>query len=549
MLKALRRDKLTPALTLTEMMIAVVIMAIVFAAVAPQLRAIQNSWASKKANLEVVENGRALMDHITLHLMAAKTITAVSSSTETEGYIEFEDNDGNTMRYDIAANNYVEFGPVGDLADLAGPVSQLQFTCYDACDFDTAIAEPNLIRYVQVQATLTNSAPLGQDRTFTARTYLRTNFNEEVTGYEPYVVIGSAFEFDASAGVSPAICKIDNAHYLCAYQGGGGDGYTVVLTVDTNNWTLSKETPVVFDAVGGGAPALCQIDATHYLCAYEGGGSSGRAVVLTVNLVTWAINVGDYSIYTGGTGQSAKGEKPALYRIDQEHYLCAYRDLDGKGRAVVLEVDTSSWDVSGLTPFVFDSQQCIIPALAKVDETHYLCAYEGQDNDGWAIVLEVDTSSWDVSGLTPFEFDTLQGMGPALAKIDETHYLCAYEGQDNDGWAIVLQVNTSNWNVSGLTTLEFDTLQCTGPALLKVNDSHHLCAYQGDGEDGWAVVLEVDLSDGWNVEKLTPLEFDTQRAIEPALAEIDDSHYLCVYQGFQGYGDSVILGLGPPILP
>ena len=96
-------------------------------------------------------------------------------SSETKGYVEFEDNDGNTMRYEIGAGNLVQFGPVGSLSELAGPVSQLQFTCYDACDLDTAITDVNLVRSVKARATLTNSAALGRDQTFTAQAYLRTN--------------------------------------------------------------------------------------------------------------------------------------------------------------------------------------------------------------------------------------------------------------------------------------------------------------------------------------------------------------------------------------
>jgi len=171
-------DKLqnrAPALTLVEMVIALSIMAIIFAAVMPQFRAIQNSWDSKAGAAEALQNGRVLMDHLYYNLSKAVQVTAVSDSAETDGYIEFEDNNGSTLRYDIAANNYVEFGAVGSLFDLAGPVSELRFTCYDACDLDTPITDVNSIRFVKVQASLTNSAAMGQDKILTTQVYLRTN--------------------------------------------------------------------------------------------------------------------------------------------------------------------------------------------------------------------------------------------------------------------------------------------------------------------------------------------------------------------------------------
>ena len=162
-------------LSLLEMVISMVIILIIFAAILPQFRNVQNSWASKQGAAEAVQNARVVMDFLNRHLTKATKITAVSGPAETNGYIEFEDNAGETIRCEIGANNYVQFGPVGNLADLAGPVSQLQFTCYTLDDLDTATTDVGSIRLVKVETTLTNSAPLGQDKTFTTAAYLRTN--------------------------------------------------------------------------------------------------------------------------------------------------------------------------------------------------------------------------------------------------------------------------------------------------------------------------------------------------------------------------------------
>jgi len=78
------------------------------------------------------------------------------------------------------------------------------------------------------------------------------------------------------------------------------------------------------------------------------------------------------------------------------------------------------------------------PALTRIDSTHYLCAYEGPGDDGWAVVLDVDPSDWTVTSGTSFEFDAVKGKSPALIKIDSAHHLCAYEGGSDDGWSIVL---------------------------------------------------------------------------------------------------------------
>lgn len=86
-------------MTMIEMLIAMAVIVIIFATVAPQIKCIQNSWASKRENASIIQNGRVLMDHIARNLSEAGRIVAVSSPAEPNGFIEFEDSDGNTMRY------------------------------------------------------------------------------------------------------------------------------------------------------------------------------------------------------------------------------------------------------------------------------------------------------------------------------------------------------------------------------------------------------------------------------------------------------------------
>jgi len=168
------------------MIVAVSMMTIIFSAVLPLFAGIRNSWDTKQANTEIIQNGRVLTDHLHRNLMKAVRITSVSDSAETNGYIEFEDNDGNTLRYDVAANKYVEFGPVGSVSDLAGPVNQFQFTCHDGNDFSTPITDPASIRFVTLKVVFLNPASLGQEKPFTTSVYLRS---ETAPGLEPGVAI------------------------------------------------------------------------------------------------------------------------------------------------------------------------------------------------------------------------------------------------------------------------------------------------------------------------------------------------------------------------
>jgi len=168
-------------LTIVEMIIAMAIMIIVFAAILPEFRAIQNSWGSKADNAEIVQNSRVLTDHLYRNLSKALKITAISNLDDTNGYIEFKDPDGNILRYDICPSGYVEFGEIDELSELAGPVNQLQFWSYDAFDLDNPLnmqtADVNDIRSVKIQATLPNPSELARDKIVTFQVYIRANPN------------------------------------------------------------------------------------------------------------------------------------------------------------------------------------------------------------------------------------------------------------------------------------------------------------------------------------------------------------------------------------
>jgi type II secretory pathway pseudopilin PulG len=173
--------RLRKAMTLLELVVAMAMITIIFAAVLPQFELIRNSWDAKQGTAEALQNGRVLMDHISRNLSKAKRITVVSDSSVTTGYIQFVANDSNTYRYDInSTDNYVKYGRVGySAADLAGP-SSLKFTCYDACNLDASLSpvtDVNVVRTIKVDATVTNVVSPSHDKTFTTRVYLRVNAN------------------------------------------------------------------------------------------------------------------------------------------------------------------------------------------------------------------------------------------------------------------------------------------------------------------------------------------------------------------------------------
>ena len=535
------------ALTLVEMLVAMAIMAIIFAAILPQLRVINNSWDSKVGASETLQNGRVLIDHINRNLSKALRITAVSDSSDTNGYIEFLDNDANNVRYDInSTTDYVEFGLIGNPSDLAGPVSKLQFTCYGAVDLSTPITDVNAIRSVKVETTLINSAMLDQDMPFTTQAYIRTNALPAASGdiskmSDPWPV------FDLIKGIEPALVHMSGTKYLCAYRGDREDGYACIFTVNPTDWSVSSSSFLEYDTKQGMAPALAKIDDTNFLCAYNGTQSDGFACIL----YEWPAGSGTLEVGPKLEFDIAACFYPTLCQIDTQgdthHYLCTYADADNPSsvHAIVLTVTiipSVMMQLSNGPSISFNGGPAPMTALAKIDETHYLCVYEGRtgSDHGAAVVLTVNTGDWTITTETHYDFLGEIANTPALAKINDTHYLCAYADALYGGHAVVLTVNPADWSITKETPLDIDT-KGRDPELCPIDNTSFLCAYWGPGEDGMAVVLTVNISD-WTISKGTPFTFAVSSQ-EPSLCRIDAGHYLCAHKVWNEIGYVGVLEL------
>ena len=166
--------------TVVELTVAMAILAIVFAAIMPVFATVRNHAEAAGANSEMVQNARVLNEQLHRHLAQARKIIAVSGSTESDGYIQFEASDGVLQQCQLGSSGYIEFGPSGDLCDLAGPVEHLTFVCYDGNDPAVQTAVPGHVRLVTWEARLKSAGTLTEDKTIRGACYLRVNGNVDM---------------------------------------------------------------------------------------------------------------------------------------------------------------------------------------------------------------------------------------------------------------------------------------------------------------------------------------------------------------------------------
>lgn len=335
-------------MTLLEMVIAMAIVVVILTAILPAFRGMRNSWDAKQAAAETLQNSRVLIDHLNYNLSKAVRITDVSDSTETNGYIQFkfDDSDVNEWRYEIDDSNLVEFGLVGDLSDLAGPVSQLQFSCYDACDLGTPLdistVDFNEIRFVQVQTTLTNSVALGQDKIFTTSVYLRAGHGES----SDCGLVGWWKLDDASGTIAEDSSDNDNNGVLYGPSWTTGQ---ISGALDFDGWNDYVSLPI-------GSLISSLTDCTIATWVYWDGGNawqriwdfgSGTSVNMFLTARNGSTNTPRFAITTVGWWDEDQTTSPSALSTTGWHHVAVTIDADNHTHKLYLDGSLVAQNTSG----------------------------------------------------------------------------------------------------------------------------------------------------------------------------------------------------------
>ena len=199
--------------------------------------------------------------------------------------------------------------------------------------------------------------------------------------------------------------SIDDTHQLCVSNSFDGDVncLATVLTFDLEDLTVTSEAVYDLEIDDVITLDLAKYDDTHFILDYSvtaGQDYSAYAVVLSVDPDDWSVTK------ENPLQIDALGLDPDLSRIDDTHYLCSYITIDASydhsiGKGVVLTLDPADWTFTMETPndqIMDDHAGC--PMLSKIDDAHYIVVFTRYDPiymtySGCAQVLNVElTTGW-----------------------------------------------------------------------------------------------------------------------------------------------------------
>lgn len=305
---------------------------------------------------------------------------------------------------------------------------------------------------------------------------------------------GSRFTFDAAANAGSKVLKVDTTHFVVFWSGNSGDGFVQIFQVNTTTWAVTTSAAALeFDTVDHNFASPFFVDANHVVCFYRGASDDNFVEVFTINTTTWAVTTAatrlEFDTQNGGWNAAAQ--------IDTNHFVnFSIGGATGTtGNAQVFTVNTTTWAVTtAAAALAYDTQNGSNNRCAKIDTNHFINFWQDVDGDGVAQVFAVNTTTWAVTtSAGRFEFDTQAASNLALLQLDATNFLLTWQDASGDGVAQAFTVDTSTWAISTTSSVfEFDTQDYQGGALVQVVDNTHaLLTYGGAAGDGFAVPLAL----------------------------------------------------------
>ena len=279
------------------------------------------------------------------------------------------------------------------------------------------------------------------------------------------------------------------------------------------------------DTYYGGSNSIAMIDSTHFILVYRG--TSGYDGYLKTFSIDGNYNITEIDSFMY---DSTYGQYGSVVVIDSTHFIFAYKGPDGDGFISTFSIDGNYDEITLINELEHDTTLGQYNSLVKIDDTHFILAYQGTHGiktfsiDGNYAITEIDALDHDTNSSA--------GGFNSLVMIDSTHFILAYAGHGTDGFLATFSIDGNYDNITEIDEFEHDIVSGYSNSLVKVDSTHFMLAYANAGS--WIKVFSIDGSYD-DIAQVNSLKHDTVGDSHSLIA-IDSTHYMLAYSGLDGDG-------------
>lgn len=314
------------------------------------------------------------------------------------------------------------------------------------------------------------------------------------------------------------------------------------------------DTPLEFDTTRADSKSMVRIPGTDRVAiAWYQSTTLVYVQAFNVNKTTGAITaIGSPLDIEAGTS-SATEAGISLVLIDASNLAVFWVGADADGYCRLLSVDGTGNITANGSVVEYSTDDGRYPTSVLMDSTHILNVWQASAGfDGFAAIFTVNTGTGSISLTgTRFEFNTSDYSFGNVVKLSATKAVVFYAGVDSDGYATVLDINTSTWAVTAAgATFEFrDAGNIRGNSIVVMDDAGspmRVVNGWNDSDAGDSEIQSFSINTStWAVTAFgTLLDLSTSGATENyavTAQKVDDTHALVFYEGASANGFARVL--------
>lgn len=294
----------------------------------------------------------------------------------------------------------------------------------------------------------------------------------------------------------------------------------------TGVWHLSEETEFhEFDTSRAYDPDVIHISGDIYAIGYEGVADDG--FIQTHKIMKGNISSAIDSLEF----DESDCAEPDMIHITNNVFAIVYQGTDGDGFLKTVEILSNGSITGVIDTLEFDTARGKYPDIIHVYGSIYAIAYSGVGNDGFIVTVNISNNGSIADSIVDsFEYDTSLGEYPELINISNNIFASAYQGAGNGGFVATIWIdNNGSINNTVLDTLEFETVRCLTPDIIQVSDDIYAITYDGEGNDGWMVTINISDNGSIVDSVIDSFEWDTGDAGEATIEHVIDDIYVIAY--------------------
>lgn len=346
-------------------------------------------------------------------------------------------------------------------------------------------------------------------------------------------------EFEAGVATSPKLLHVLGDIFAIAYTGPDGDGWIVTVDIDSAG-SITDPVVAAFEFEAGAAYQIDFIKVTNgvFAVVYKDAVNDGWIKTVAID-AAGVISLTGMDSFEFETGEC---NNPCWVKVAGNIFAIAYRNASLYGRVVSVSIsDAGAIGDPVLSSLNFETVRGIDPHIIHVTGDIYAIVYQGVDDDGWIVAVDIDSSGAITDpAAAAFEFETTDVGNCRILQIAAGIYVIAFKNAASDGDLTTVSIDSAG--VVGdpvLDDQEFDGVGGAEPSIIHVSGDFFAIAYRGSAGLGQLKTWEISAAGTIAALKQDELTFDATYGAYPTILHVSGNIYAIAYTS-GGTGGKVI---------